>query len=88
MNAPSRKFLSKQAQQLDNYLLKVVSASRQWSDDDDLAHIHDTRLCYVTRGGRAFKVTWNEMSSEERRLQRIADRREAEVANYNPCGLY
>lgn len=45
------------------------------AEEDDQAHIHGTRLFWVTRSGRLVQRSWNELTKTERERQRQAETR-------------
>ena len=56
-------------------------------EGDQLQHIEDTPLFWVTRYGRQVRRSWNELSLSERSAQLQAEQRAAEVVLNDPCYL-
>ena len=69
-----------------NYRDLIVNKDFQRSDDE-LAHIEDTALFWVTRHGKPIRRTWNEMTSTEKLHQREADRRLVHLILNAPCEM-
>ena len=69
-----------------NYQTLIVNNYAE-REDDQLQHIEDTPLFWVTRYGRQVRRSWNEMSLSERSAQLQAEQRAAEVVLNDPCYL-